>query len=69
MPGAIADKQLVLQRQRFCDDGADATATEELCEGDKQIDGKDDEVAHGANRIMAGRANKTAPLGRIPSYC
>ena len=32
------------------------------------MDGEDEEVAHGANRIMAARARKTAPYRRIPSY-
>jgi hypothetical protein len=33
------------------------------------MDGKDQQVAHGANRIMAARVCKTAPNWRIPSYC
>ena len=69
MAGPITDKQLMLQRQGLRDDGADATGAEQLCEGDQQMDGKDQEVARGANRIMADGARKTAPHGRIPSYC
>jgi len=45
----IADEELVLQQQRLCGDGADATWAEQLCDGDQEVDGEDDEVAHVAN--------------------
>ena len=32
------------------------------------MDGEDEEIAHGANRIMAARARKTAPYRGMPSY-
>jgi hypothetical protein len=69
MARASTDEQLVLPHQGLCDDGADATWTEQLCERDQQMDGKDQEVAHGANRIMAAHVCKTIPNWRIPSYC
>ena len=56
LAGAITDEQLVLQQQRLGGDGADATWAEELREGDQQVDGKDEEVAHGANRTMTASA-------------
>ena len=49
LSGAIADEQLVLQQQRLCGDGADATWAEQLCDGDQQVGGEDEEVAHVAN--------------------
>ena len=69
MAGPITDKQLMLQRQGLRDDGTRTTWTEQLCEGHQHMDGKDQEVARGANRIMADGARKTAPHRRIPSYC
>jgi hypothetical protein len=68
LPGAIIDEQLVLEQQGLGGDGADATGAKELRECDDQVDDEDEEVAHGANRIMAARARKTAPYRRIPSY-
>lgn len=53
----------------LCGDGTDTTWAEQLCGGDEQVDGQDDEVAHAAHRSMTATAHKTAPHGRIPSYC
>ena len=33
------------------------------------MDGKDQEVARGANRIMAARVRNTTANWRIPSFC
>jgi hypothetical protein len=41
---------------------------EEFHEGDRQVDGENDEVTHGVHRIMTAGARKTAPNARIPSY-
>ena len=68
MAGAIADEQLMLQQQRLCSDGTEATWPEESRKGDEQVDGEDEEFAHGANRTMTASARKTAPRRRIPSY-
>ena len=67
-PGSITDQKLMFEQQRLCGDGAYATGAKELRERDDQVDGEDEDVAHGANRIMIARARKTAPCGRITSY-
>src|SRR5438552_15699800 len=58
----------MLQQQGLCGDGADATRAEEFGESDQQVDGEDDEFAHGAHRTMTTSVHKTAPHSRIPSY-
>jgi len=68
MAGAIANEQLMLQQQRFRSDGTHATGAQEFHEGDQQVDGEDEEFAHGTNRIKTASARKTAPRWRIPSY-
>jgi hypothetical protein len=67
LPGAVADEQLVLKQQGLGGDGADATGAEELREGDQQVDGKDEDVSHRANRTMTAGARKTARRMRIAS--
>ena len=44
--GAITDQELMLEQQRFRGEGADATRTEELGNGDKQMDGEDQQFAY-----------------------
>ena len=68
MAGAIADDQLMLQQQRLGSDGTNATWAKEFRERDQQVDGENEEVAHGANRNMTTGPRKTARHGRIPSY-
>src|SRR5438034_11819911 len=58
----------MLQQQGLCGDGADATRAEEFGESDQQVDGEDDEFAHGAHRTMTTSVHKTAPHSRIASY-
>jgi hypothetical protein len=58
----------MLQQQRFRSDGTHATGAQEFHEGDQQVDGEDEEFAHGTNRIKTASARKTAPRWRIPSY-
>ena len=60
---------MVLQQQGLCGDGTDTTWTEQLREGDEEVDEEDGEFAHGANRTMATIPRKTAPRRWIPSYC
>jgi hypothetical protein len=43
----VTDQDLMLEQQRFCHDGAQATGAHEFQEGDQQMDGEDEEVAHG----------------------
>ena len=69
LPGAITDEQLVLQQQRLGGDGADATGAKELREGDQQVDDKDEDFSHRANRTTAAGARKTARSVRIASHC
>jgi hypothetical protein len=69
LPGAIADEQLVFEQQRLGGDGADAAGAKELREGDQQVDGKDEDLSHRANRTMTASACKAARRVRIASHC
>ena len=65
LPGSITDQKLMFEQKRLCGDGTYATWAEQLREGDQQVDGEDEEFAHGANRTMTVSACKTAPHRRI----
>jgi hypothetical protein len=69
LPGAIADEQLVLEQQGLGGDGTDATGAEELRQCDQQVDGKDDDLTHRANRTITAGTCKTARGVRIASDC
>jgi hypothetical protein len=47
----------------------DATGAEELREGDQQVDGKDEDFSHRANRTMSASTCKAARRVRIASHC
>jgi len=66
---AIRDKDLILEQQRLCRDGANATGAEAFHEDDPQVDGEGEEFAHGTNATMIANVRDTAPYRRIPSYC
>jgi hypothetical protein len=68
LPGAITDEQLVLEQQGLGGDGADAAGAKELREGDQQVDGKDEEFTHRANRTITAGTRKTARGARIASH-
>ncbi len=68
LPGKIADEPLVLEYQGLSGDGADATGAKELREGDQQVDGKDQDVTHRANRTITAGTCKTARRVRIASH-
>ena len=53
----------MLEHQRFCGDGTYATRAERPREGDEEVDGEDEEFAHGANIITPVIARKTARQG------
>jgi hypothetical protein len=59
----------MLEQKRFCHDGAQATGAQQCEKGDQQVDGKDEEFAHEANRTITTNARKTPPHTQIPSYC
>jgi len=59
----------MFEQNRLRGDGAYATWAEQLGEGDQQVDGEDEEFAHGANATMIGNVCETARHRRIPSYC
>lgn len=44
--GAAANQQLMLERQGFRGNGANAARTEEFRQCDEQVYGQDDEIAH-----------------------
>jgi hypothetical protein len=50
--GSIGNQKLMFEQKRLCGDGAHATWTEQLREGDQQVDGEDEEFAHGAKATM-----------------
>src|ERR1700676_2456167 len=68
LPGSITDQKLVFEQKRLCGDGAYAARAEQLCAGDQQVDGQDDEIAHRANGTIATSGGKTAQRGRIASH-
>ena len=68
LPGAITDEQLVLEQQGLGGDGADATGAKELRKGDQQVDGKDEDFTHWANRTISAGPCKTARRVRIASH-
>ena len=68
MPGAITDEQLVLEQQGLGGDGADAIGAKELRKGDQQVDGKDEDFSHRANRTITARACKAARRAPIASH-
>ena len=59
----------MLEQQRLCPDGANATRAEAFHEDDQQVDGEDEECAHGTSATKIAKVRKTAPRRRIPSYC
>jgi hypothetical protein len=65
LPGSIADQKLMFEQKRFRGDGAYTTWAKQLREGDQQVDGADEEFAHGANRSMTVGVCKTAPHGPV----
>jgi len=68
LPAAIADEQLLLEQQGLGGDGADATGAKELRQCDQQVDGKDEDVSHRANRTATAGTCKTARRVRITSH-
>jgi hypothetical protein len=60
---AIADERPVLQQQRLCGDGADATRAQQLHEDHDEVDREDEEFAHGANGTINTGDCKTARRG------
>jgi len=68
LPGAITDEQLVLEQQGLGGDGADAAGAKELREGDQQVNGKDEDLSHRANRTTTAGTCKTARRVRITSH-
>jgi len=68
LPRSITDQKLMFEQEGLGGDGARATGAEQLRAGDQQVNGANQEVAHGVNRNMTTGARKTARYGRIPSY-
>ncbi len=69
LPGAIADEQLVPEQQGLGGDGADAAGAKEPREGNQQVDGKDEDFSHRANRTTTAGTCKTARGVRVASHC
>jgi hypothetical protein len=59
----------VFKQQGLGSDGADAAGAEELGKGDQQVDGKDDDFSHRADRIMTSGTCRTARSAPVPSHC
>jgi len=58
----------VPEQQGLGGDGADATGAEELRNGDQQVDGKEEDFSHRANRTITAGTCKTARRLRIASH-
>ena len=58
----------MFEQKRLCCDRTCTAWAEQFRKGDQQVDGEEEEVAHGANRTMTTSARKTPPHRRIPSY-
>lgn len=59
----------MFEEQRLCGHGAYTTWVEEFREGDKQVNGEDEEFAHGANATTPAILRNIARHGLIRSYC
>ena len=68
LSGTIDDHELMLEQQRLCGDGANATPAEEFRDNDEQVDDQEEQIAHQANRTMTAGACKAARRRQIPSY-
>ena len=58
----------MFEQERLRGDGAYATGAEQLCAGDHQVNGEDEDFAHRANETIIASACKTARRGRIGSH-
>jgi len=63
LSAAIADHELMFEKQGLRGEGADATRTEESREGDKQMDRQEEQIAHGSNVTTPANPRKTARQG------
>ena len=64
----IAKQQLMLKEQGLCRDGACATGLKEFRESDNQVNGENEQFAHGANATTFSLAGKTAPKARVARH-
>jgi hypothetical protein len=60
LSGAIADEQLMLEQQRLRSDTPHAARAEEFGEGDEQVDGQEEQIAHESHVITFANLRKTA---------
>ena len=58
----------MFEQERLRGDGAYATGAEQLCAGDHQVNGEDEDFAHRANGTITTGAFKTARRRRITSH-
>ena len=58
----------MFEQKRLGGDSASAATSEQLRDGDQQMDGEDEELAHEANGTIAANRCKTARHGRITSH-
>ena len=58
----------MFEQERLRGDGAYATGAEQLCAGDHQVNGEDENFAHRANGTITAGAFKTARRRRIGSH-
>jgi len=58
----------MFEQERLRGDGAYATGAEQLCAGDHQVHGEDEDFAHRANGTITAGAFKTARRRRIASH-
>ena len=66
----IHDQKLLLEYQRFGGDGTDAARSHHFNEGDEQMYGQENEIAHRLSAITSSNSGKTAVRsGRKLQYC
>jgi len=65
LSGAIADDKLLLEQQGFRGERADAARAKHFGQGDEQVDGQEEQIAHEMHVITPAQLRKTAPQGLI----
>lgn len=68
LSGSVTDQKLMFEEKRLSSDGPYATWAEQLREGEQQVDGENEEFAHGTNGTIQGSTCKTARRVRIKSH-
>ena len=66
--GTAADNQLVLEQQRFGDDGADPAGARELGQGDDQLRREEKQITHRRGRLPGIPVSTRLPVCGVSRY-